>query len=165
MCVCACVCVCMRVCVCVARQPPLSMEFSRQQYWSGQPFSSPGNLSNPGIKSGFPALQVDSLLSEPPGKPPLTFLLTDYWVNLGRAHTQALSTDEVWGSQPHPSALGVVTWFKPGPSANPTVPQKQQLIQGWAHDPIQANELYNGTLCGNNREEDGCSFSSVLRIR
>ena len=49
----------------VACKIPLSMEFSRQEYWRGLPFPSPGNLSNPGIKSGSPALQADSLLSEP----------------------------------------------------------------------------------------------------
>ena len=48
-------------------QNPVSMEFSRQEYWSGFPFPSPGDLPNPGIKPGSPALQ-DSLLSEPPGK-------------------------------------------------------------------------------------------------
>ena len=45
------------------------MELSRQEYWSGLPFSSPGDLPNPGIEPGSPALQVDSLPSEPPGKP------------------------------------------------------------------------------------------------
>ena len=45
----------------VARQAPLSMGFSRQEYWSGLPFSSPGELPNPGIKPTPPALQVDSL--------------------------------------------------------------------------------------------------------
>ena len=45
------------------------MGFSRQEYWSGQPFLSPGDLPDPGIKPGSPALQADSLLSEPPGKP------------------------------------------------------------------------------------------------
>jgi len=44
------------------------MGFSRQEYWSGLPFPSPGGLSNPGIKPESPALQADSLLSEPPGK-------------------------------------------------------------------------------------------------
>ena len=44
------------------------MEFSRQEYWSGEPFPSPGNLPNLGIEPGSPALQVDSLPSEPPGK-------------------------------------------------------------------------------------------------
>ena len=53
----------------VARQAPLSMEFSRQEYWSGLPLSSLEDLSNLGIESGSPALQVDSLPSEPPGKP------------------------------------------------------------------------------------------------
>ena len=53
----------------VARQTPLPMEFSRQEYWSGLPFPSPGNFPNPGIKHGSPALQADSLPTEPPGKP------------------------------------------------------------------------------------------------
>ena len=48
---------------------PLSMEFSRQEYWSGLPFPSPGDLPDPGIESRSPALQVDSLPSEPPRKP------------------------------------------------------------------------------------------------
>ena len=52
----------------VAHQAPLSMEFSRQEYWSGYPFPSPGDLPNPGIEPRSPALQVDSLPSEPPGK-------------------------------------------------------------------------------------------------
>ena len=53
----------------VARQAPLSMGFSRQEYWSGLPFSSPGHLPHPGIKHGSPALQADGLLTELCGKP------------------------------------------------------------------------------------------------
>ena len=53
----------------VACQAPLSMEFSRIEYWSGFPFPSPGDLPNPGIKARSPALHVDCLPSEPPGKP------------------------------------------------------------------------------------------------
>ena len=53
----------------VACQTPLSVEFSRQEYWSGQPLPSPGDLPDPGIKPGSPSLQVDSLPAEPPGKP------------------------------------------------------------------------------------------------
>ena len=45
----------------VARQAPPSMEFSRQKYWSGLPFPSPGDLPNPGIKPVSPALRADSL--------------------------------------------------------------------------------------------------------
>ena len=46
----------------VTCQPPLSMGFSKQEYWSRLPCSLPGDLPNPGIKPGFPASQVDSLL-------------------------------------------------------------------------------------------------------
>ena len=45
------------------------MEFSRQEYWSGLPFPSPGDLPNPGIETGSPALWAEALLSEPPGNP------------------------------------------------------------------------------------------------
>ena len=45
------------------------MGFSRQEYWSGLPFPSPGDLPDPGIKPGSPTLQADTLPSEPPGKP------------------------------------------------------------------------------------------------
>ena len=45
------------------------MGFSRQGYWSELPFPSPGDLSDPGIKPGSPALQADALPSEPPGNP------------------------------------------------------------------------------------------------
>ena len=51
----------------VACQAPLSMGFSRQEYWSGLPFPSPGDLPNPGIELRSPALQADALTSDPPG--------------------------------------------------------------------------------------------------
>ena len=50
-------------------QAPLSIGFSRQECWIGLPFSSPGDLPNPGIEPRSPALQGDSLPAEPPGKP------------------------------------------------------------------------------------------------
>ena len=52
----------------VARQAPLSMEFSRQEHWSGLPFPSPGDLSDPAIGPRSPTLQAGSLPSDPPGK-------------------------------------------------------------------------------------------------
>ena len=52
----------------VAHQIPQCIGFPRQEYWSGLPFASPGHLPNPGIEPRSPALQADSLLSEPPGK-------------------------------------------------------------------------------------------------
>ena len=52
----------------VAYQAPMSMGSSRQEYWSGLPFPSPGDLPNPGIEPRSPALQADALPSEPQGK-------------------------------------------------------------------------------------------------
>ena len=56
----------------VAHQAPWSVGFSRQEYWSGLPFSSPGHLPNPGIEPRSPTLQEDSLPSEPSGKLKIT---------------------------------------------------------------------------------------------
>ena len=58
----------------VAHQAPLSMGFSRQEYWSRLPFPSPGDLPNLGIEPGSPASQADALPSEPPWKPTLIYL-------------------------------------------------------------------------------------------
>ena len=74
--VCVCVCVCLVVVVfdsfvtpCkVACQAPLSMALTRQEHWSGLPFSSSGDIPHLGIKPRSPALQVDSLPVESPGK-------------------------------------------------------------------------------------------------
>ena len=52
----------------VAHQAPLSMGFSRQEYWSGLPFPTPGDLPDPGIELRSPTLQADSLPTEPPEK-------------------------------------------------------------------------------------------------
>ena len=52
------------------------MGFSRQEYWSWWPFPSPGDPPHPGIEPGSPALQTDSLPSEPPGKP----IYTDMYI-------------------------------------------------------------------------------------
>ena len=49
----------------IAHQAPLSMEFFKQEHWSGLPFPSPGDLPDPGIEPGSAAFQADSLLSEP----------------------------------------------------------------------------------------------------
>ena len=65
----------------VARQAPLSMGFSRQEYWGGLPFPSAGDLPDPGIEPVSPvspALQADSLPTEPPGKPTKDAETTNY---------------------------------------------------------------------------------------
>ena len=61
----------------VGCQAPLSMGFPRQEYWSGSPFSSPGDLPDPGIKLRSLVLQADSLPSELPGK----FTLVTYFIH------------------------------------------------------------------------------------
>ena len=65
----------------VTHEAPLFMEFSRQEYYSGVPFSSPEDLPNPGIKHGCPTLQANSLLSEPPGKP---HEIHEHMLNIGQ---------------------------------------------------------------------------------
>ena len=59
----------------VACQSPLFVEFPRQEYWRWLPFPSPGHLPNPGIEPRSPALQVDALLSEPPEKPNIHWII------------------------------------------------------------------------------------------
>ena len=60
-------------------QAPPSMKFSREEYWSGLPFPSPGDLPNSGIEPGSPALQADALWSEPPGNPwKIVYIVTEY---------------------------------------------------------------------------------------
>ena len=63
----------------VAHQAPQSMEFSRQEYWSGVPFPSPGDLPNPGIEPRSPTLQADTLPSEPPNIWALLISHGDIW--------------------------------------------------------------------------------------
>ena len=68
MCVCVCVaqsCPTLKLNGLVAYQTPLSMEFSRQEYWSGLPFPSPGDLPGPLFKPAFPAMQTNYLPSKP----------------------------------------------------------------------------------------------------
>ena len=88
---CVCVCAVMSVSLrphgLLAYPATLSMEFSRQEYWGGLPFPAPGNLPNPEIEPGSPALQADSLLTELQQKPNLKLdpfktsaLKDDFWM-------------------------------------------------------------------------------------
>ena len=73
------------------------MEFSSQEYWSGLPFPSPGDLPDPGIEPGSPALQADSLLSESPGKQIVSVHeeRLRYLLAVGRAGSFALGQPEM----------------------------------------------------------------------
>ena len=76
------------------------MGFPRQEYWSGLPFSSPGDLPDPGIKPGSPALQADALTSEPPGKP--TFVgSSKKQENSGKTSNSALLTAKAFDFVDH----------------------------------------------------------------
>ena len=98
----------------VAYYAPLSTGLSRQEYWSGLPFPSPGDLPNPGIEPGSPALQADALPPEPPGKP------RERWRHgIIKTHTPGqtvhkcgiITTADLlpkkWGIWPH---IGVPAW-------------------------------------------------------
>ena len=101
----------------VAHQaPPLSMGFSRQEYWSGVPLSSPGDLPNPGIKLRSPTLRADALPSEPPGESLVVLLLLSRFSRVRLCATpwtaahqappsQGFSRQEHWSGLPFPSPV------------------------------------------------------------
>ena len=82
----------------VVQQAPLSMGFSKQKYPSGLPFPCPGDLPDPGIEPGAPALQEASLLSEPAG-----------WETRESTAVRALGTSWAAGSRHHSSSHGTYT--------------------------------------------------------
>ena len=71
----------------IAYQASPSMGFSRQEYWSGLPFPSPGDLPDPGIQPGFPALQADALTSEPRDGILKCLLSRDCWAGWQSLHS------------------------------------------------------------------------------
>ena len=76
-----------RVCLCVAlwmvaRQAPLSMGFSRQEYWSRLPFSPPGDLPNPEVEAASPALAGRFFTTVPPGKPNITYAISQIYLSI-----------------------------------------------------------------------------------
>ena len=87
-----------------AYQAPLSIGFSRREYWSGLPFPSPGDLPNPGTKPSSPAFQADSLPSEAPGRfiksiNALIHKLT-FWIN-SKQIVELYDGLEIWNCQAH----------------------------------------------------------------
>ena len=92
----------------VAHQAPLSMGFSRQEYWSGLPFPSLGDLPDPGIEPRSPALQADSLTSEPPGKPRVKQILS-YEVVILNLGTERLKCITLMAKQQKESSNTPVT--------------------------------------------------------
>ena len=94
-----------------AHQAPLSMGFSRQEYWVGLPCPPPGDLPNPGVEPGSPTLQADSLPSEPPGT------IAQRWIQACPGHLTPLGSETA--SQPHPGQYHLL----------------------WSSSPLQLNTL------------------------
>ena len=93
----------------VAYQASLSMGFSRQEYWSGLPFPSPGDLPNPGIESSSPAFQADAITSEPPGKPYNTlkiYLCCQKWQHFLLSHRRIIFHCTYTVSPQYPKVIG-----------------------------------------------------------
>ena len=80
----------------VAQQAPLFMGFSRQEYWSGLPFPSPGDLPDPGIKPRSPALQADALTSELPRKPRILSLGFSMYSIMSSANSESFTSFLIW---------------------------------------------------------------------
>ena len=133
----------------IAHQAPLSMEFSRQEYWSGLPFPSPGDLPYPGLKPRSPALQADTWPSEPPGNV-LNFSKTGtnrninnrnyhYWIHIPgnrcyeRHSIHLISFTPLHNSMKHPYHHLVDDYS--GSKRLSNLPMFTQLIQGrtWIH--------------------------------
>ena len=113
----------------VAYQAPPSTEFSRQEYWSGLPFPSPGDLPDPGIEPRSPTLQADTLPSEPP-QVKLTERIRLYQEvsQYFRAGTVSIGSDGV-GSYQHAMMGGEPKIFLPKEASSPILSEKSS----WSH--------------------------------
>ena len=119
----------------VAHKAPLSMEFSRQEYWSGSPFPSPGDLPNPGTELRSPALQADSLPSEPPSSTFFFFFSS----GLTKGQTSLSFTSPIVCSNSCPLSW----WHHPTISSSAT-PSPPALGNAYPSIRVFSNEL---TLC------------------
>ena len=136
----------------VAHQAPLSMEFSRQEYWSELPFPSPGDLSDPGIEPRFPALQEDSL----PSKPQVYKLVITFWTKV--IDIQNLSLNYFitscyylcsWGCLHHFYAYGenITQWC--------ASEQYSQLHSQWCHTgSLKSVEVFTPWKSENNTNQE-----------
>ena len=119
-------------------QAPPSLGFSRQEYWSGLPFPSPGDLSNPRIKPGSPILQADALPSEPPGK--------------SRVHIRAGQLDHSWVSRFYniqlvPGKLAIVSSHGGGQLEDSLYSIKEQPPGPMCNLNSQVSDLSLNHLC------------------
>ena len=113
-----------------AHQAPLSLGFSRPDYWNGLPCPPPGDLLNPGIKPRSPLLQADALLSEPPGKPLLWVKIllksSSRWTHTEGKLNLARSPGQV------PNHVPIALSPKTSPAGGPS-PWHQHFMEGSRH--------------------------------
>ena len=117
-----------------ACQAPLAMGFCRQEHWSGLPFLSPGNLTNPEIEPGFPALQADSLPTELQGKPRYN-VIQCYIYNLIQCSVQfsrSVQSDSLWSHESQHAR-------PPCPSPTPRVHSNPCPSSRWCHPAISSS--------------------------
>ena len=114
------------------------MEFSRPEYWSGQPFPSPGDLPNPGIRPRSPALQADSLPAETPVKPKNTgvgSLSLFQWIfptqelNQGLLHGRQILFRQFVHLSFHPSLHPSIRSSSTHPFIHPSVPYSVEMLE------------------------------------
>ena len=119
----------------VAHQVSPSLGFSRQEYWSGLPFPSPGDLPDPGIKPRSPVLQADTLTSEPPGKQFQFFLRLFSNAIFSKKHSLSLSY-LISSELLQPSLLFLGQYLDPGlykspiPSISPLKIERSLFLKG-----------------------------------
>ena len=128
----------------VAYQGPLSMGFSRQEYWTELPFPSPEDLPDPGIKPRSPILQADALPPEPPGKPKGSKSHSSLIVKEQGLQNQtelvqipipSFVTSDKWTQLSKPSFLHVKTGFPAAGTSHNAAPQKRKADR-WESAPI-----------------------------
>ena len=154
----------------VAHQALLSMGFSRQEYWSGLPFPSPGGLPDPGIEPGSPTLQADALPSAPPGKPMQSYACqrkksglwsgTPWSLYSRRPHISVVHFHaflKVWKSSDQ-NASGLIFVFD---LSNVFCSEMQSEIHPWGvriKAQLPLHKMAKRGACLWVKAEDGCGF-------
>ena len=138
----------------VAYQAPPSVEFSRQEYWSGLPFLSPRDLPNPGIEPRSVELQADALPSESPGKP-LKLILVPKWSESHSVMSDSLWPHGLYSSWKSPgqnTGVGSLSLFQgtfstQGSTAGGGGSNKTAVLSSWSHlaGEVAVRKRANGT--------------------
>ena len=140
----------------VAYEAPPSMGFSRQEYWSGLPFPSPGDLPDPGIEHGSPELQADALPSKPSGKPapsgnPQNSRGGERRPRLEGRPPETKTQEETAGSKSRKGCAGAGTQAEAGPGLScPPAPSRRvgrRLVGTGGCTPCAARDAPRGRGC------------------